>query len=1089
MIYQCCSEARRAAVLGNPNLNGIDYLEVLDHDAIALNSPRQQTLMVTCLRAAPELMPANILIAGGESITGIKVQWVATALAAPVATAAEQAYFAALPEATNVLIIRTSVAGDFSTYTLRLVNNATQAQTDPFEITEALTGFDPILSTMDFGFKVECGPAFDCQPAAPNCAPPATTPPPINYLAKDYGSFRSILLDRMNQLLPNWNAGSEADLGVALAELLAYVGDRLSYQQDAIATEAYLQTARSRISLRRHAKLVDYQVNDGCNARAWVQFQVNAPVLLDRTQTRCFTVVAGAPKDLAPGAGNEEAALLDGVIGFEPMQDQNLFPAHNRMQFYSWGDTACCLPAGATEATLAGSYPDLQPGDVLIFQEVQGPLTGLAGDADMTHRCAVRLTQVGTMDGQGRPLVDPLFEAGTGAPITAPAIQAPAPVTEIQWAAADALPFAVCVSSSIVGSSGENLTINNVSVAVGNVVLVDQGLTMTGISLGAVPAPTNFYPAGPAADRCAPATATALPVRFRPMIPDSPITQAVPLSLAGSPVTPAAVMLSAAGFVSLNDSGGDTSVLVAPNNLFAWPQFFAVQATQNTANAALFDLTVLYWPAGAASGVKLEIIAGCSQTPADPNYAPKLINALSNLVRVPPSYAPPAPPVGGFGAPPVNLSLAGPSEVVTAGMAPFLTVQPASPASWAGNFGVIAQGNQKNPDLFNLLVVYDPAAAVGVSLPVTVLQVSKISLATAAASFSSAALLITVKSFADAPSVSLPASALTATASALAVPAISLTGTLNNVASAWTCAPDLLESNATDKNFVLEVERTGVASLRFGDGVNGAVPDAGTVFTATYRVGNGSAGNVGAGSLVGFAGDPRITGATNPMPANGGTDPESNDQIRRHAPQQFLTQERAVTMGDYEALAVAASRQVAQATATLRWTGSWYTAFVAAEPVGGGSLIPALQQSLLDGLARYRMAGQDLAVAAPQYVPLDVELQICVDPGYFQADVEQALLLVLSDNTQPNGVPGVFAPANFGFGETVYLSPIIAAAVAVAGVISVTATVFQPMGAAATSVFLNAGKIPLGAFQVARLANNPSFPDRGRLVLTMAGGK
>ena len=33
MIYSCCNENRKAAVLGNPTLNGIDYLEVLDHEA------------------------------------------------------------------------------------------------------------------------------------------------------------------------------------------------------------------------------------------------------------------------------------------------------------------------------------------------------------------------------------------------------------------------------------------------------------------------------------------------------------------------------------------------------------------------------------------------------------------------------------------------------------------------------------------------------------------------------------------------------------------------------------------------------------------------------------------------------------------------------------------------------------------------------------------------------------------------------------------------------------------------------------------------------------------------------------------------
>ena len=37
-----------------------------------------------------------------------------------------------------------------------------------------------------------------------------------------------------------------------------------------MATEAYLQTARRRVSVRRHARLVDYYLHEGCNARAWV---------------------------------------------------------------------------------------------------------------------------------------------------------------------------------------------------------------------------------------------------------------------------------------------------------------------------------------------------------------------------------------------------------------------------------------------------------------------------------------------------------------------------------------------------------------------------------------------------------------------------------------------------------------------------------------------------------------------------------------------------------------------------------------------------------------------------------------------------
>ncbi len=260
-----------------------------------------------------------------------------------------------------------------------------------------------------------------------------------------------------------------------------------------------------------------------------------------------------------------------------------------------------------------------------------------------------------------------------------------------------------------------------------------------------------------------------------------------------------------------------------------------------------------------------------------------------------------------------------------------------------------------------------------------------------------------------------------------------------------------------------------------------------TCFIAGYRIGNGTAGNVGANSLVNLAADPRITACTNPLPATGGTDPETNDQIRRRAPQAFVTQERAVIMTDYEAV-TETNPLVDQAVASLRWTGSWYTVFIAVEPEGGGNLTPSLQQTLKQNVERYRLAGQDLELDSPQYLSLQIELKVCVDPSYFQKYVQQDLSQVLGSGILPNGQKGLFYPDNFTFGQTVYLSPVYAAARSVAGVVSVTATKFQPQGVN-TCQYRDAGEIKLGPLQVARLANDPSYPDHGQLTLVMEGGK
>ncbi len=60
------------------------------------------------------------------------------------------------------------------------------------------------------------------------------------------------------------------------------------------------------------------------------------------------------------------------------MQDSVLYLAQNEMNFYTWGDANCCLPPGATQATLEGTLTTLAAGDMLIFEEVLGPDTGAA---------------------------------------------------------------------------------------------------------------------------------------------------------------------------------------------------------------------------------------------------------------------------------------------------------------------------------------------------------------------------------------------------------------------------------------------------------------------------------------------------------------------------------------------------------------------------------------------------------------------------------------------------------------------------------------------------------------------------------------
>jgi predicted phage baseplate assembly protein len=278
--------------------------------------------------------------------------------------------------------------------------------------------------------------------------------PRLDYLAKDYDSFRRLMLDRMSQLVPGFAERSPADFTVALVETLAYVGDHLSYTQDAAATEAYLGTARRRTSLRRHARLLDYPLHDGCNARVFVTAAVDA-------DAEAKTIPAGTALLAAAGAGDpvRRTDLLDqlplpGIEVFETLHDQVLHAAHSEIAIHDFADPAYCLPRGTTAAALVNTPAlALAAGDVLILEEVLSPTTGKVADLDASHRHPVRLTAVS-------PGHDDLTNTD---------------LLLINWHNEDALPFPLCVSHEF--EIGGALVKQAIAVARGNVVLADHGLT------------------------------------------------------------------------------------------------------------------------------------------------------------------------------------------------------------------------------------------------------------------------------------------------------------------------------------------------------------------------------------------------------------------------------------------------------------------------------------------------------------------------------------------------------------------------------------------------------------------------------------
>jgi predicted phage baseplate assembly protein len=255
------------------------------------------------------------------------------------------------------------------------------------------------------------------------------------------------------------------------------------------------------------------------------------------------------------------------------------------------------------------------------------------------------------------------------------------------------------------------------------------------------------------------------------------------------------------------------------------------------------------------------------------------------------------------------------------------------------------------------------------------------------------------------------------------------------------------------------------------------------------------------------------------MPAAGGTDPEPIDDVRLYAPYAFRSQlERAITAGDYgsiaadnerrlearasleaesSAICTASFTRLQGAKADLRWTGSWYTALVALDPAGSETADQELIDEVTLYLQPFRRMGYDLLVSPADYVPLRVGITVCVLPNYLRGDVEKAVLDALSNRVLPDGTLGFFHPDNLTFGGAVYVSALLAAVQAIAGVQSVMVTElerFEISGALSTD---NQGSddlppnwaLELGPFEIAQLDNDPNFPEHGLLVVDVRGGR
>jgi hypothetical protein len=283
-------------------------------------------------------------------------------------------------------------------------------------------------------------------------------------------------------------------------------------------------------------------------------------------------------------------------------------------------------------------------------------------------------------------------------------------------------------------------------------------------------------------------------------------------------------------------------------------------------------------------------------------------------------------------------------------------------------------------------------------------------------------------------------------------------------------------------------------TVRFGDGEFGRVPAQGTQFEARYRTGPGARGNLAA-DTVKLLTNP-VTGATdlagavdavtNPFPITTGVDAESLATAKELAPEAFRAVTfRAVRPADFEDMAERLS-WVQRAGAATRWTGSWPTVFVTADPEGSFELSPARRASLQQQMDAVRQAGREVDVVDPEFVNLDLEVCLCVAPSAYPGQVEEAVVRALTGPWPRREGPPFFHPDRFTFGTPLSRSALEAAIQDVPGVEGVQGLCIRARGYGPLHSFDELVFEP-GKGRVLRLENDPRFPERGSLSVHSRG--
>lgn len=213
----------------------------------------------------------------------------------------------------------------------------------------------------------------------------------------------------------------------------------------------------------------------------------------------------------------------------------------------------------------------------------------------------------------------------------------------------------------------------------------------------------------------------------------------------------------------------------------------------------------------------------------------------------------------------------------------------------------------------------------------------------------------------------------------------------------WTIQRDgsMLTADKDDRVFVVDpVDGT----LTFGNGIRGKMLPVGShnVVVRAYHQVPGGSGNLGPGEISNCEGFGDRVEVMNLLPAVGGRDAETVDEIIRRAPSLLTTRDRAVTRQDFEVIAAEASSEVARAACVGSMESDGSVEVVILPHRRDGERIPdpfmsgGLREHCERHLARRCLINVQPKVRLASFLPVDVSVDLRLRPNGNQLQIREA---------------------------------------------------------------------------------------------------